>query len=178
MATSVKSGNTVQITVPALQYVIVRPLPGTYTLKLVSGDASAPVALATAATAQALYGGYAAQTIMQLSVASGECAYEKGTTPIGGATTSLVSASRSISNIDSGLTLECTADAVTLTIPSGLAAGFTCTVIPSGTTSIASAGGTLLNGATTTVTRADSANFMFRVQSRASAADSYVVTGS
>jgi hypothetical protein len=89
-----------------------------------------------------------------------------------------VSASRSLTAADNGATLECTAITITLTVPAGLAANFGCAVIPKGTTSIASAGGALLNGATSTITRADSANSLFAVVSRASAADSYVVTGS
>ncbi len=89
----------------------------------------------------------------------------------------IVSASRNLSGDDNGRTLECTAT-VTLTIPKGLPEDFACAIIPSGTTSIASAGGTLLNGATTTLTRAASGNTTFAIQARKSAADSYVVTGS
>ena len=88
-----------------------------------------------------------------------------------------VSVSRDLNASDNGQTLECTAT-VTLTVPAGLPAGFSCAVLPSGTTSIASGGGSLLNGATGTVTRAAASNAAFAIIGRASAADSYVVTGS
>ena len=71
------------------------------------------------------------------------------TTP---AQAALVGTTRALTNSDNGQVLECTTT-VTLTVPTGLTAGFSCIVIPSGTTSIASSGGALLNGATTTVTR-------------------------
>lgn len=89
----------------------------------------------------------------------------------------MVDASRTITSSDDGMTLECTAT-VTLTVPTGLPAGFGCIIIPSGTTSIASSGGALLNGATTTLTRAAASNSTVAIIGRASAADSYVVTGS
>lgn len=95
---------------------------------------------------------------------------------IGGVTTT-VGASRDLTAEDNGNTLECTAGGLTLTVNTGLPAGFACTVIPSGTTSIASGGGTLLNGATSTLTRADSANVIFGIVGRASVANSYVVNG-
>ena len=81
-----------------------------------------------------------------------------------------------LANANNGTVIECTAT-ITLTLPVGLMAGFSCVIIPSGTTSIASSGGTLLNGATTTLTRAALNNALFAIQSRGSAADSYVVTG-
>ena len=89
----------------------------------------------------------------------------------------LVGTTRALTNSDNGKILECTTT-VTLTVPTGLTAGFSCIVIPSGTTSIASSGGALLNGATTTVTRTATTNAIFAIQGRASASDSYVVSGS
>lgn len=75
--------------------------------------------------------------------------------------------------------------AYTLTLSAGLPSGFSFAAIPpaSGNASIASDGTVLLqNGtgatATTTVTRAASANSLFAVQQRASATNTYIVTGS
>lgn len=87
-----------------------------------------------------------------------------------------VASSRALTAADNGMVLECTAT-VTLTVPAGLPNGFACAVIPSGTTSIASSGGALLNGATSTLTRAAATNAMFAIQERASATDSFVVSG-
>lgn len=86
--------------------------------------------------------------------------------------------SRSLVNADNGKTLECTAT-ITLTVPVGLVRGFRCTVIPSGTTSVARSGSALLNGAGTTLTRlaATAANATFDIRARGSADDNYVVTG-
>lgn len=88
-----------------------------------------------------------------------------------------VGSSRALTSADNGALLEATAT-VTLTVPVGLPAGFACVVIPSGTTSVASSGGALLNGATTTLTRSAASNAMFAIQARSSASDSYVVSGS
>lgn len=88
-----------------------------------------------------------------------------------------VGSSRALTSADDGKIIECTTT-VTLTVPASLPSGFACVVIPSGTTSVASSGGALLNGATTTLTRAAASNAMFAIQSRASAVDSYVVSGS
>nr|WP_145550350.1 hypothetical protein [Variovorax boronicumulans] len=87
-----------------------------------------------------------------------------------------VASSHALAATDDGKTLECTATA-TLTVPATLPAGFRCQVIPFDTTSVASAGGALLNGATTTLTRAATANPLVTIVARASAANSYVVTG-
>lgn len=89
----------------------------------------------------------------------------------------LVTASRTITAADNGCTLECTAT-LTLTVPEGLPPAFSCAVIPSGTTSVARSGAALLNGAGTTLTRADSSNALFAIVGLASAADSYKVSGS
>ena len=91
-------------------------------------------------------------------------------------TTVAVGSSRALTNADNGKTLECTAT-VTLTVPIGLVAHFGCAIIPSGTTSIASSGGALLNGATSTLTRTVELNQLVAIVARVSAADSYVVTG-
>jgi hypothetical protein len=95
----------------------------------------------------------------------------------GGATTQVAS-SRALTSDDNGQTLECTAGSITLTVPAGLDRNFGCAIIPNGTTSIASSGGALLNGATTTLTRAAATNALLAIVARASAIDSYVVTGS
>lgn len=87
-----------------------------------------------------------------------------------------VGASRALTLEDDNCYLDCTASDLTLTVPAGLPAGFGCIVQPKGTVSIASAGGALLNGATTPVTRATASNWMFAIQAR-SVADSYAVTG-
>jgi hypothetical protein len=87
-----------------------------------------------------------------------------------------VSASRVLTDEDNGLTLECTVATLSLTVPATLKANFGCAIIPNGTTSIVSSGGVLLNGAVTTLTRADSANALFAIVPR-SVANSYVVTG-
>ncbi len=89
-----------------------------------------------------------------------------------------VQSSRSLNQGDNGMTLEVLADGVTLTVAPGLTPDFACAVIPNGTTSIASSGGVLLNGATSTLTRAAASNTLFGIQARASAVSSYVVTGS
>ncbi len=86
-----------------------------------------------------------------------------------------VTASRDLTAADNGAVLECAA-AVTLTLPTGLPAGFACVVVPSGTTSIASRGGVLINGATTTVSRSASSNVMFAIQARI-AENSFIVSG-
>ncbi len=89
-----------------------------------------------------------------------------------------VQSSRALNQGDNGMTLEVLADGVTLTAAPGLSADFACAIIPSGTTSVASSGGVLLNGATATLTRAAASNSLFGIQARASAPNSYVVTGS
>lgn len=89
-----------------------------------------------------------------------------------------VAASRALAASDHGATLECTAAGLTLTVPIGLPDNFACVVIPNGTTSFASSGGALLNGATTTLTRAASSNPMVAIAKRASVANSFVVSGS
>lgn len=81
---------------------------------------------------------------------------------------------------DNGQTIECTTT-LTITTNKGLTTccpDFGAVVIPSGTTSFASDGVALLNGATTTLTRAAASNSTAAIIGRASAADSYVVTGS
>ena len=89
-----------------------------------------------------------------------------------------VTASRALVESDNGQIIECLSAGITLTVPSGLSSNWNCQVIPNGTTSIASSGGTLLNGATTTLTRATASNPLFAIVSRMSAKGSYVVTGS
>jgi hypothetical protein len=98
-------------------------------------------------------------------------------TPQVGSPIKTVATSRALTAADDGATLECTAT-VTLTVPAGLPANFGCAVIPSGTTSIASDGTALLNGALTTLTRAAASNPMFGIVLRASVANSHVVSGS
>lgn len=91
---------------------------------------------------------------------------------------SIEPASRTITNNDYGKTLEASNASLTFTLPYGLNLDFWFNVIPKGTTSIASSGGALLNGATTTITRADTANTIFTIYARATAPSSYLVTGS
>ncbi len=88
-----------------------------------------------------------------------------------------VETSRALTAEDDGQILECTTSGLTLTVPIGLGANFGCAVIPNGTTSIATSGGALVNGAGTTITRAAASNAMFALVSRVSATNSYVVTG-
>lgn len=77
-----------------------------------------------------------------------------------------------------GKTLEWTTAAV-VTLSEGLPDSFGFAGIPpaSGNASIAAADDVLINGAGATLTRAAAGNVMFAVVARASAADSYVVTG-
>ena len=84
---------------------------------------------------------------------------------------------RALTAADNGTTLEATADAITITVPTGLPAAFRVDVIANATTSVASSGGTLLNGATTTLDRAAADQVLFSVVALVSAADSYIVTG-
>lgn len=89
-----------------------------------------------------------------------------------------VAASRALTAADWGKTLDCTAAAISLTVPVGLPVDFECRIIPNGTTSIVSDGTSLLNGALTTVTRAaaTAANTMFSLRMRTTA-NSFMVTG-
>lgn len=85
---------------------------------------------------------------------------------------------RSANQFD-GATLEF-AGAYTVTLGLGLPAGFGFAAIPpaSGDATIASGhASVLLNGATTSLTRAAASNAAFSVMQRASDANSYVVTG-
>lgn len=88
-----------------------------------------------------------------------------------------VGVDRVLTNSDNQKTLECTVDDLDITVPSGLATGFACTIIPKGTTSVVSSGGALLNGATSTLARDDADNAMFAIVGLGSAADSYKVSG-
>lgn len=77
-----------------------------------------------------------------------------------------------------GALLEVTT-ALSITLSAGLPLGFSIIVIPpaSGVVSIVSAGGVLLNGMTTTITRSIVDNTTFAILQRATDANSYVVTG-
>jgi hypothetical protein len=88
-----------------------------------------------------------------------------------------VTASRPLDVDDNGATLD-VSDTVALTVPAGLPADFGCAIIPTGTITIVSGGGTLLNGETTTITRLAGSNSVFAIVHRATSANSYVVTGS
>lgn len=70
--------------------------------------------------------------------------------------------------------------AFSITLPVGLKQGFGFSLIPpaAGNASIVSDGTVLLNGATTTVTRAAAANALCALVQRASANNSYVINGS
>lgn len=91
--------------------------------------------------------------------------------------TTLVAASRGLTAEDDGKVLECAADGIVLTVPTGLPAGFRCDVIPDGTTEVAPAEGVTLNGGTAALDRDAEDNPLVTIVARASAADSYVVTG-
>lgn len=86
-----------------------------------------------------------------------------------------VTASRSLDADDNGATLD-VSDTVALTVPAGLPADFGCAIIPTGTITIVSGGGTLLNGATTTLSRTGSATALFQFVARAGTANSYLVS--
>jgi len=96
----------------------------------------------------------------------------------GGVTGSIIAvgASRPLTAADNGNTLECTAAGIALTIPAGVLLTLGVVVIPNGATTVVSSGGTLLNGATSTVTRDSAINVAFAVIPRTTA-NSYVVTG-
>lgn len=145
------------------------PSTATYTVEYPIGTVAVN-ASSSAATVNA----NSSATQMRILCVSGSVAYVCTDATEG--QLALVSNSRTLTAADNGLTLECTAT-VTLTVPVGLA-NFGCAIIPSGTTSIASDGTALLNGGTSTVTRAAGSNALFAIQCRASAVDSYVVTGS
>ena len=88
-------------------------------------------------------------------------------------------ASFSLAATDDGKVFNCTA-ALTITIPAGLATRpqFAVMAPPTGNVSIAVTGGALVNGATTTLTRARSANVAGFVVSPYSESDGYGVSGS
>jgi hypothetical protein len=92
--------------------------------------------------------------------------------------TAVVSVSRALNAADDGMTLELSAAGLTLTVPAGLPQGFGCLVLPNGTTTFASSGGALLNGAVDTITRSAGDNVAVAILARVTAANSYAVTGS
>lgn len=87
-----------------------------------------------------------------------------------------VATSRALTAADDGCVIECTAGGLTITVPAGLPTNFGCVVVPNGTTTVASSGGALINGATTSLTRTAASNPTFAIVAR-TAANSYVVTG-
>lgn len=97
---------------------------------------------------------------------------------VSGAAPTQVGAALTLTNDHDGITLECTTT-LSITVPIGLRSGFMCRILTSGTTSFVSSGGTLLNGATTTVTRAaaTAANTQVALIGLGSAANSYAITG-
>jgi len=97
--------------------------------------------------------------------------------PTVGAGTKEFPTARTLTKDDDGLVLECTAAGLAITIPTGLPSGFAIAIIPNGATTVVSSGGTLLNGATSTLTRNSSNNASFGIIGRVSAANSYVVGG-
>lgn len=88
----------------------------------------------------------------------------------------LVTGSRPLNAADNKRTLELAAADIQLTLPNTLPANFGVAILNNGTVGIVSANGVLLNGATTTITRATAANPMFAIVAR-NAANSYVVSG-
>lgn len=93
-----------------------------------------------------------------------------------GGMTLAVTVNRPLSPDDNGNLLDCVNADLTITVPQGLPVGFSCLVIPGGTTTFASSGGTLLNGATTSVTRAAASNATVTILTRANNAG-YLITG-
>lgn len=89
--------------------------------------------------------------------------------------TTLISASRALTQADNGKTLQFTAPNLTVTIPAGLA-NFGFAVIPNGATAVAFSGGAKGNGAATPIVRTAIGNTMFGVVPLADSADSYLVT--
>lgn len=88
-----------------------------------------------------------------------------------------VETSRALADSDNNQVLECLAS-VTLGLPAGLRPGFSCKVIPFGTTSIDPAPGVYLNGGVATLTRAAASLSLFEIVSRPAAVDSYALSGS
>ena len=87
--------------------------------------------------------------------------------------------SRKLTPADNGSIIEVGAN-VTYTVASDLPDNFACAflLLPGVTASIASDGTTLLNGAATTITRAQASNVMFALQQFRSTRTNYAVTGS
>lgn len=90
-----------------------------------------------------------------------------------------MSFSRNLTPADNGAVIEVDAN-VTFTVRSDLPDGFACAFLPlSGVTvTLASDGTSTLNGATTSLTRAQSSNVMFALQQFRSTRTAYAVTGS
>lgn len=88
----------------------------------------------------------------------------------------VISGSRSLQSSDSGSVIDLTTGGLSLTVPAGLVPSFACALLVKGNTSIVSAGGVLLNGATSTLVRSDTNDTLIRIQAT-STQDSYKVTG-
>lgn len=124
-------------------------------------------------TAQRTFGPYSNQTWKLTSVSGNATMYYEATDGPGE-----IAVSRALTAADDQKKRKCTTT-LSLTIAPGLG-DFGCAIIPASgaTISIVSSGGVLLNGATTTLTRAQSSNVIFAIEADPTAPDSYVVTGS
>lgn len=167
--TTLQSGQSATVFLSEGESVTVTP---SGTTQVSAADLNGGYLVSQTINAATQYGPYTAAARVAVGVLAGTA-----TVADGPGRAIAVSASRNLTNADNGQTLECTTT-LTLTMPVGLVSDFACAIIPSGTTSIASDGTALLNGATTTLTRAAASNAMVAIQARISAANSYVVTGS
>lgn len=102
---------------------------------------------------------------------------QMGMAPPASAADRTIATSRDLAATDDNQVLECLAS-VTLGLPAGLPPGFSCKVIPFGTTSIDPAPGVYLNGGITTLTRAAASLSLFEIAARPAVPDSYVLSGS
>jgi len=100
-----------------------------------------------------------------------------GTSSASNSKTILVTASRNLLPSDDGNILKCTTSVTLTAVADTLPTHFGCAIIPNGTASIASSGGTNLNGATATLSRAAASNQLIMIVYNGSAND-YLVTGS
>jgi hypothetical protein len=129
-------------------------------------------------TGRQTLGPYKVASTAIVVTAVGDCSYTVANDlRLGLTVPTAVAVSRSLTAADNGATLD-VSDTVALTVPAGLPTDFGCAIIPTGTITIVSGGGTLLNGATTTLSRAASSNSIFAIVHRATTADSYIVNGS
>jgi hypothetical protein len=171
--TTLRSGQSVNVDIPVGQALTVTAPTGS--TASISNPPDVDLVQAVASGSQTVVGPFSTSRRITLACTAGgvDWGISAGVRSAGGT----VGAARTLTEADNEKVIECTGT-LTITVPINLPAGFNCRVIPSGTTSIASSGGTLLNGATTTLTRTAAANPIFDIVARFSAKNSYVVTGS